>query len=202
MPKIYRLLLTIAFLGTLQSAIAGPLEGDFFGYRLGTKYPVTDSTKGYFMAPMGSMVVYADNPEKPEEFKKVELITTPKTFTIANIYGVAEVTTEKEAKMMAARYADLLQSLHGAKCRPEKAYLGEALKLLCGGQYEMTVSHYKPNKNEKNYKVHVGLKFSNDVEPGKKIMVQFKREMDELEKEGKKQRLEKAIKEQKLRGLQ
>ena len=169
---MYKLLLVLAMLRGMPLAVAGPSEGDLFGYRLGSKYPVTDSTKGYFWPFMGSMVVVADKPEKSDDFKKVELIATPKTFTIANIYGVAEVATEKEAKAMAARYSDLLQTLHAAKCHSEKAYLGEALKLLCGGQYELTVSHYPPDKNEKNYKVHVGLKFSNDAEGGKRILTQ------------------------------
>lgn len=203
MKSIRGLLLAISFVAAVQSALAGPAEGDFFGYRLGNTYPVTDSTKGNFMGLLGQAVVVAEKPDKSDDFMRVEVITTPKSFTIANIYGVAEVANEKEAKAMSIRYADLLQSLHGSTCTPDKAYLGEALKLLCGrGQYEMTVSHYSPNKNETKFKVHVGLKFANDSESGKKLLKQFKDEQAQLEREGKKYRLEKAMKEQKLRGLQ
>lgn len=199
---MYKLLVATTILGFFNVAFAGPPEGELFGYRLGSKYSVTDNTRGYFFAIMGSIVVIADKPEKSDDFQRVELITTPKTFTIVNIYGIAEVGSEKEAKDLTTRYADLLKTLHGNKCLPEKAHLGEVLKLLCSGKYELKVSHYSPGKIGKKHKVHVGLNFSDESEAGKKLLAQFKKELNQLETEGKMHRLEQAKKEQKLRGLQ
>jgi hypothetical protein len=88
------LLVVIAFLLSCTGTFAGPPEGELFGYKLGSKYPITDSTQGRFTI-MGAMAIVADNPEKSEDFQRVELITSPKTFTIANIHGIAEVGSEK-----------------------------------------------------------------------------------------------------------
>lgn len=196
------LLLALLLFGALTSATAGPVEGELFGYRLGGKYPVGDATRGYFMEFMGSMVVMAEKPEMPSEFRRLELIATPKTFTIANIYAIAEFADEEKAKAFASRYADLLESLHGARCSPLKAYLDESLKLLCGGSFELTVHRFKPDKPPGKHKVHVALKFDNDSSAGKRIVTQFQSELKQLESEGKKSRLEKALKEQKLKGMQ
>ena len=198
-----RLPLLVAFLfGVMASAIAGPLEGELFGYRLGAKYMVGEATRGYFMAFMGSMVIMAEKPEMPSDFERVELIATPKTFTIANIYAVAEFADEEKAKTFALRYADLLQTLHGGRCSPVKAYLEESLKLLCGGSFELTVNRFKPDKPSEKHKVHVALEFDNDSKAGKRIVAQFESELTQLEREGKKSRLEKALKEQRLKGMQ
>ena len=196
------LLLIASLLGALPSAIAGPVEGELFGYRLGAKYPVGAETRGYFMGFMGSVVVIAEKPEMPSDFDRLELIATPKTFTVANIYAVAEFADEEKAKVFASRYADLLETLHGAKCSPLKAYLEEALKLLCGGSYELTVHQFKPDKPTEKHKVHVALRFDNDSKAGKRIVAQFGGELKQLENEGKRLRLEKAVKEQKLKGMQ
>ena len=200
--RMRSLLLVASLFGTLSSAIAGPVEGELFGYRLGAKYPIGDATRGYFMAFMGSMVVMAEKPEMPSDFERLELIATPKTFTIANIYAVAEFADEEKAKAFASRYADLLETLHGARCSPLKAYLEESLKRLCGGSFELTVHRFKPDKPSEKHKVHVALKFDNDSKAGKRIVAQFLSELKQLESEGKKSRLEKALKEQKLKGMQ
>lgn len=200
--RMRSLLLVASLLGVLSTAVAGPVEGDLFGYRLSAKYPVGAETRGYFMDFMGSMVVMAEKPEMPPDFERLELITTPKTFTVANIYAVAEFADEEKAIAFTSRYADLLETLHGSKCSPLKAYLEEALKLLCGGSYELTVHRFRPDKPTEKHKVHVALKFDNDSKAGKHIVAQFGSELKQLENEGKKQRLEKALKEQKLKGMQ
>jgi hypothetical protein len=183
-------------------AFGEPIEGELFGYRLGAKYAVTAQTKGYFMAFLGQMVVIAERPEMPTDFESLELITTPKTFTIANIYASAEFTDEDKAKAFESRYADLLNTLYGPNCSAQKAYLGEALKLLCSKRFVLTVHHFKPESEQEKHKVHVGLQIDNDSPAGKKTVAQFGSELKQLEREGKKQRLEQALKEQKLKGLQ
>ncbi|MCA9423205.1 MAG: hypothetical protein KC592_19455 [Nitrospira sp.] len=195
------LLVVIAVLWFWKGASAGPPEGELFGYKLGSKYPITDSTQGYFSL-MGAIVVIADKPEKSDDFRRVELITSPKTFTIANIHGIAEAVGKKEAEDIAARYADLLKTLHADKCLEEEAAPYETLSLLCGGCYELYVAQFSPRENEKEHKVYVGLRFSHECATSKEILAQMKRERAELETEGKLHRLEQARKEQKLRGLQ
>lgn len=203
MPNCIRTLLVFVFLcGAWPSAFAGPMEGELFGYRLGAKYAVGTETKGYFMAFLGQMVIIADKPEMPADFGTLELITTPKTFTIANIYASAEFAEEEKAKAFEARYADLLSTMYSSKCSSIKAYLDEALKLLCSKRFELTVHRFKPDKPEEKNKVHVSLKFENNSRAGKQILAQFEAELKQLEREGKKQRLEQAQKEQKLKGLE
>lgn len=201
MPQVTTLI--AALLATLScgAASAGATDGDLFGYRLGAKYQLTEKTQGYFML-LGQAVLVAERPEMPADFKKVELIASPKTLTIANIYASAEFDDEAQAKEFELRYADLLDTLYGKKCQKKKAYLDEALKLVCAQKFELTVNHFKPDKADEKHKVHVGLKFDNESPEGKKVLMQFKSELEQLEREGKQQRFEKARDEHKLRGLQ
>ena len=200
--KVRTLFASMLLCGAWPLAFAGPMEGELFGYRLGAKYAVTAETRGYFMAIPGQMVVTAQRPEMPPDFETLELITTPKTFTIANIYAIAEFADEEKAKSFEARYADLLSTLYGPKCLPLKSYLDEALKLLCSKRFALTVHRFKPDKAEKKHEVHVGLQIETDSPAGKQIVARFEAELRQLEREGKKQRLEQAAKEQKLKGLQ
>ena len=200
-----RLLVVMVFLLSCNGAFAGPPEGELFGYKLGSKYPATDSTPAKWHTFLQTLTVVADNPEKSDEFQRVELMITPITYTIGKIIGIAEVVSEKEAKDIAARYADLLRTLHVDKCPAEKASRFETyifLKLLCAERYELSVAQFHPHKNEKKYQVHVGLKFPNESAADKEIIAQAKREWAQLRAEGKLHRLEQASKEQKLRGLE
>lgn len=196
-----RFLLLASAVLVLSVAQAGPLEGELFGYRLGAKYPVGDTTRGYFSS-MGEAVLNAEKAEAPEGFDRVEIITTPKTFTIANIYAKAEFEHEAKAKEFEGKYADLLRTMYGGKCPATKAYLDEALKLVCSRSFELTVHRFKPDKSGEKNQVHVGLKFDNDSSAGKKILSQFKSELEALDTEAKRARLDKALREQSLKGLQ
>ena len=189
-----------ALFGWFAIALAGPIEGDLFGYHLGSKYPRTDDTRGGYSS-FGDAHILSEKPEKPPAFQRVEIVATLKTLTIANIYGTAEFSDEKQAKAFAAQYVDLLSAAHGNKCRPTEAYLGESLKLVCGGQYLLTVSYYAPGSGEK-HKVQVGLTFDDESKAKKRILAQFEQERKQVEAEGKTHRLKEANKEQKLRGLQ
>lgn len=188
-------------LGRFTIAMGSPIDGELFGYQLGSRYPVTNDTKGR-PSIWGAAEILAEKAEKPVEFQRVEMITTPKTFTIVNIYGIAELPDEKQAKAFAAQYADLLSAAHGSKCSPAKAYLGESLKLVCKGQYELTVHYFGPDKIDNKHKVHVGLTFDDVSKAWTRIHAQMEQEIKQLEAEGKTNRLEQARKEQKLRGLQ
>ena len=198
------LLVVMTVLWFCPDAFAGPPEGELFGYKLGSKYPVTDSTQGSWNSFMEKMTVFAENPEKSDDFQRVELITTPKTFTIGNILGIAEVESEKEAKDIAARYTDLLKTLYGDKCPAEEANpyaTYSLLKLLCAERYVLSVDQFLL-KNEKKYLVHVSLRFSEEKAAGKEMVALMKRELAQLKAEGKLYRLEEARKKQKLRGLE
>jgi hypothetical protein len=195
-----KLLLLLVLFNSL-AVRAGPLEGELFGYRLGDRYPVGDTTRGYFSF-MGQAVLNAEKAEMPPGFSLVEVITTPKTFTIANIYAKAEFEEESNAKEFEAKYANLLRTMYGAKCTGMKAYLQEALKLRCSKSYELTVHRFKPDKGSEKHQVHVGLKFDNESPTGKRILALFKTELDQLDSEAKRNRLDKALREQGLKGLQ
>jgi hypothetical protein len=186
---------------TAASAVAGPLEGDLFGYKLGTKYPVTPQSRGAFWPVLGHWVIVADRAEKPKDLGQVELIATPKTYTIANIYAKTEFADEASAEALANKYADLLQTMYGDKCKPEEKYLKEVLKLRCS-DYELSVHHFKPDKPTAKHSVHVGLTYVNGDGKWKAIQAQFKSEYEQLDKEGKQYRLDRARKDQSLKGLQ
>ena len=188
-------------LGRFTIAMASPIDGELFGYQLGSRYPVTNDTKGR-LSIWGGAEILAEKAEKPVEFQRVEMITTPKTFTIVNIYGVAELPDEKQAKAFAAQYTDLLSAAHGSKCSATKAYLGESLKLVCKGKYELTVHYFGPDKIDNTHKVHIGLTFYDMSKAGTRLRNQMEQEIKLLKAEGKTNRLEQARKEQKLRGLQ
>lgn len=178
------------------------MEGELFGYRLGAKYKVGAETKGYFSNFMGQAVLVAEKPDMPSDFAQLELIATPKTFTVANIYASAEFEDEEKAKAFESRYADLLGTMYGSKCSALKAYLDEALKLLCSKKYELSVHRFKPDKPSEKHKVHVSLKFDNGSQAGKQVLAQFDAELKQLDAEGKKQRLNEALKAQRLKGMQ
>lgn len=193
-------LLFLALWGAGQ-ACAGALDGDLFGYRLGAKYPVTNDTRGR-LDIMGAMQLLAEKPDMPPDFERVELIATAKTFTIGNIYGVADFKDEESAKSFELRYADLLDTMYGTKCAPLKAYLEEKLKLLCAGKYVLTVHRFKPGTTQGPHRVHIGLQVTNESAIWKQFEKQFKSEIEQLENEAKKARLEQAQKDKKLKGLQ
>ena len=201
-PSLRTLLLSHAFALACCGASAGVAEGDFLGYRLGSKYPITQETRGYFMGVTGSMVIMAERPEMPPEFVRVELIASPKTYTIINIFGVAEFAAEAAAKDFARQYAELLNGLHRDKCRPMKAFLDETLKLLCSLKYELSVSAYAPDKSDEKHKVHIGLRVDNDSTLGKRMVAQFRQELTQVERDAETHRLEKARSEKKLKGIQ
>ena len=201
MKKLLRFLISILPLAPLASATAGVLEGDLFGYRLGAKYPLNQATRGY-VDVMGGLIVLAEKPEMPDDFQHVELILTPKSKTIVNIFAVAEFSAGSKAKSFASRYADLLETMHAPKCPAMHAFLDESLKRQCSGTFELTVAYYKPSNTKEKFKVHVGLKYDNSTKAGKGILAQFKSEIVQLESEGKTQRLEKALKDPKFKGLQ
>ena len=69
-------------------------------------------------------MLVAEKPEKSDDFQRVEIIASPKTFRIVNIYGIAELPDGKQANAFATQYPDLLDTAHGNKCPTTKAYLG------------------------------------------------------------------------------
>ena len=197
------LIRNIAILGGLlviTGAAAGPLEGDLFGYRLGSKYQVGAGTRGHFSF-MGQVVLLAEKAELPAGFARVELIASPKTFTIINVYALAVFDDEGHAKEFEAKYADLLNTMYRDKCALMKAYLEEALKLRCASAYELSVHRFKPHNSGEKHTVHVGLRFDNDSPAGKRIVSQFNSELGQLDTEAKRQRVDRALREGDLTGL-
>jgi hypothetical protein len=194
-------LVILAVLLSWTGVFAGPLEGELFGYKLGSKYPATDDTQVAIHSFLRTITVVADNPEKSDNFQRVELIITPYTYTIGRIYGIAELASEKEAKDMASHYADLLKTLHGEQCPEEEGAVWKTLRLICSGEYELEVYHSSP-KGENKHQVYIDLGVTPESSTGKDLVAQNIKEWAQLETEGKLYRLEQAIKEGKLSGLQ
>ncbi|MCA2969295.1 MAG: hypothetical protein O9345_04380 [Burkholderiaceae bacterium] len=80
--------------------------------------------------------------------------------------------------------------------------MDESLKLLCAGKFVLTVVWFKPSKAGEQHKVHVGLQIDSDSDMGKKIGTQYLSEFDELRKAAAAARVQRARKEDKLKGLE
>jgi len=173
-----------------------------FGYRLGERYPVGESTRGYYSGNK-SIVVLAEKPV-PAGFTRLEVITTAKTFTIGNIYAIAEFEDEEKAKAFESRQVEMGSTLSGGKCPPIKATIKESLRVLCGGSFELAVLRVRKNPIIRKHAVQVSMRFDSEgrSRTGRRFDALYDEEMRQLEREGKKPRLIKALQEQRLKDMQ
>ena len=174
-------------------------DGEFFGYKVGEKYPLTDTTKGR-LTIMGSAEILADHPEKPNEIGEVHIIATPMTFTIANIYSINKFDTKKEAEAFASKYADILDTRYSKGNKIESVLDFQRLILELSNKYSLRIGFHEPDKHRPNYQVHIGLKWC--CEKKKESAGLFDKEFDQLVKKGKDKRLKSARKKGLLKGLE
>ena len=83
-------------------------NGEFMGYTLGSDYP--DTPPGSKNTTTGNLLIAAEDPVKPDDIKKVSLITTPVSRTISLIDAAAWYATEDEAREAGRQYATLLRA--------------------------------------------------------------------------------------------
>lgn len=187
--------------GACMAASAGVTDGDLFGHRLGTRLATTPATMGYWS--QGRAIIIVDKPEIPPEFEKLELLTTPKTYTIGNIYASKSLPERTAAFTLAEKYRDLLPTLYRAQCvRERDGFGGVVLDMRCG-QYQLTIQIYSPDRQNPNgqYTVQVGLTMAKETRGGYDWQVLLDEEMDAVDKEGRQRRLEQARKDRSLRGF-
>ena len=181
-------------------ALAGPLEGDFVGYRLGATYPITAATRGR-PSVMGAVVIRAESTDAAPYFRRVEVMATPGTFTIVSITAVADFAERSGAEALEAKYTDLLTTLYRQKCTAMPISQSEVLKLQCSTSYELTVFRSEPSVSGEGHELRVNLKFSKTSAAWKRLSAQHEREVADIEAAGKRERLERALREGGLTGL-
>ena len=183
------------------SMAGGAPDGEVFGFQLGARYPNAETSRGYWS--IGRAILLPERPEIPPEFKRLEVLTTPKTFTIGNIYAVAEYATYEEAKALAAKYTRLLPALYGERCLEVDKDIADfmPLTLVCG-KYELGVQVFDKDKDlpNKPASVHVGLTYRDKGEKDKWSAL-FDSELQTLEKEDDRRRVQDAKKTNSLRGF-
>lgn len=183
------------------AASAGVTDGDLFGHRLGTRLATTPATMGYWS--QGRAIIMVDKPEIPPEFEKLELLTTPKTYTIGNIYASKSLPERTAAFTLAEKYRDLLPTLYREQCvRERDGFGGVVLDMRCG-QYQLTIQIYSPDRQNPNglYTVQIGLTMAKETRVGYDWQVLLDEEMDAVDKEGRQRRLEQARRDRSLRGF-
>lgn len=184
-----------------MAASAGVTDGDLFGHRLGTRLVTLPTTMGYWS--QGRAIIIADKPEIPPEFEKLELLTTPKTYTIGNIYASKSLPERTAAFTLAEKYRDLLPTLYREQCvRERDGFGGIVLDMRCG-QYQLTVQIFSPDRqNPSNqYTVQIGLTMAKETRVGYDWQMLLDEEREAGDKEGRQQRLEQAKKDRSLRGF-
>ena len=110
------LLLFISVAGSPLIGFADATQGEFLGYKLDDRYPVTDKTRWQINIINGkTYIVIAENPVKPGDIGEVRLLTTMKSFTIFNIYSLTTLETVEAAETFASEYNDILRARYAGQ---------------------------------------------------------------------------------------
>lgn len=184
-----------------MNASAGITDGDVFGHRLGARVVTSPSTLGYWS--QGRAIIIVDKPEIPPEFEKLELLTTPKTYTIGNIYASKSLPERTAAFTLADKYKDLLPTLYREQCvRERDGFGGTVLDMRCGN-YQLSIQVFSPDRQNPNnpYTVQIGLTMARETRVGYDWQLLLDEEVDAVDKEGRQRRLEQAKKDRSLRGF-
>lgn len=184
-----------------MNASAGITDGDLFGHRLGARVVTSPSTLGYWS--QGRAIIIVDKPEIPPEFEKLELLTTPKTYTIGNIYASKSLPERTAAFALADKYKDLLPTLYREQCvRERDGFGGTVLDMRCGN-YQLSIQVFSPDRQNPNnpYTVQIGLTMARETRVGYDWQLLLDEEVDAVDKEGRQRRLEQARKDRSLRGF-
>ncbi|MFW2403227.1 MAG: hypothetical protein ACN4GT_00590 [Gammaproteobacteria bacterium] len=91
------------------TVIADANDGEFMGYRLNDRYPMTEATRSG-PSLSGNLVVIAENPVLPGDMGMVRLTTTLETHTIGFIEASQDFSDESAARDFARKYYNLLHA--------------------------------------------------------------------------------------------
>lgn len=184
-----------------MAASAGVTDGDLFGHRLGARLATSPSTMGYWS--QGRAVIIVDKPEIPPEFEKLELLATPKSYTIGTIYATKSLPERSAAFALAGKYRDLLPTLYAEQCARERDGSGGLILNMRCGQYQLSIQLFSPDRQNPSgpYTVQVGLTMADETRVGYDWQMLLDQERDAADKEGRQQRLEQARKDRSLRGF-
>jgi hypothetical protein len=163
----------------ISAALSTVLIGEFFGYHVGQGLPASEPIVSEESGDSGVINILARNQHLPTGISQLQLIVSPKTRTVGNIYAVGEFSTEKDAKTIARLYAATLNAIYAKQCASADSYPDPRRKLLllCAGKYELSVVYYPPRVSRPGWVVHVGLRPSPDSIYGKMLRDQFLREL-------------------------
>ncbi len=84
-------------------------DGEFMGYRLSDRYPLTANTRSG-PSLSGNLLLLAENPVSPADIGEVRLTTTVASYTIGFIEASQTFATETEAREFAKKYYNLLHA--------------------------------------------------------------------------------------------
>ena len=96
-----------------SNAGADANEGEFMGYRLNDRYPVTEATQSG-PSLSGNLIIIAEDPVMPADMGQVRLTTTLETRTIGFIEASQDFADEASARAFARKYYDLLHAKYPA----------------------------------------------------------------------------------------
>jgi len=116
--KVSRKLLVIlcfscTALASPAPAVADANDGEFMGYQLNQRYPMTERTR-YGPSLGGNLLVIAERPVMPNDIGEVTLTTTVDSHRIGFIEASQYFATDEEAREFARKYYNLLQAKYPA----------------------------------------------------------------------------------------
>ena len=165
------LLVGILLFSNAIESRAGAENGEFLGYKIGAKSPITKTTK-LFSSPFEEMswgyYIEAEKPTKPDDFGNVYLLVTQKSYTILAITASTFFTTEKNRTAFHDKYVRILSAQYPGSYRGNwNDSLGQIRSGWSFGEpkqpgFDIEVAMAKHHLNAPfsgNYPVHVSLTY-------------------------------------------
>lgn len=113
-------------LSSCTEASGGAESGEFLGYRIGSRYPMTSSTKLSHWHEASAYILEAESPVKPTEFGPVYLVVTKKTYTILAITSSKDFPSRAQQLEFANKYLGVLSAQYPAARRDGPAQLDDS----------------------------------------------------------------------------
>lgn len=150
-------------------------KGKFLSFQIGLSFVETDQITNRRTLDGGATTFLTMRPSPPLGLTRIEIIASPKSLTVGNIYASADFQIEADAMTVAESYAKALKKLYEASCQQGHSFPNprRLLLLVCDEKYEIQVAYYPPNHRKQSWVVHVGLKSSIDTLYGQSLKQLF-----------------------------